>query len=565
MAHQALYRRYRSRRFAEVLGQDHVVLALRNAVRDGRVSHAYLFSGPRGTGKTSTARILAKALNCAALVDGEPCLVCESCIAIDAGTSYDLHELDAASNNGVDAMRDLITKAALGSPGRTKVYILDEVHMLTTGASNSLLKTLEEPPGHVVFVLATTDPHKVLETIRSRTQHLEFHLLPADVLEAHVRHIVEDAGLDVGPDGIAHALRVGGGSARDTLSALEQVAAAGGLVDRIEALDDLVEALVERDTGRALVAVNDAVSSGRDPRVLSETLLGQLRDVFLAAMKAGLDHLPDAERSRVSAIAERLERPFITRALEVLGEALVDMRQAPDPRISLEVALVRLTHPDADNSPAALLERIERLERRVSRAGSAAPTSAPPDSGPTSGSRPALGAVRQPKPAATLEPPAPQAPVLVPPPSPPAPAPPTSFADLPTRDQLTLAWSDAILGKLPGPARARYAAGRFTAVEDGHAVFALPNAIHTSRCEEYRAHVEDAMAAHFGRPVPLQLTVDPGSSAPPVVAGSPAPADDSVDEAIDPAELRDAPPDNRTGLDRLAEAFPGAELVERED
>ena len=153
--------------------------ALSNAVREDRVGHAYLFSGPRGTGKTSTARILAKALNCTNLADGEPCCECDSCQSIEAGTSYDLLELDAASNNGVDAMRDLIGKAALGSPGRTKVYILDEVHMLSTGASNALLKTLEEPPGHVVFVLATTDPHKVLPTIRSRTQHFELHLLPA--------------------------------------------------------------------------------------------------------------------------------------------------------------------------------------------------------------------------------------------------------------------------------------------------------------------------------------------------------------------------------------------------
>ena len=161
----------------EVRGQDHVVLALRNAVRDGRVAHAYLFSGPRGTGKTTTARMLAKALNCTDLHDGEPCGVCASCVEIAKGTSLDVHELDAASNNGVEAMRDLVARAALGTPGRQKVYIVDEVHMLSTPASNALLKTLEEPPAHVVFVLATTDPQKVLPTIRSRTQHFEFRLL----------------------------------------------------------------------------------------------------------------------------------------------------------------------------------------------------------------------------------------------------------------------------------------------------------------------------------------------------------------------------------------------------
>ena len=186
VAHQSLYRRYRSQKFSELRGQAHITTALRTAVAEGRQSHAYLFSGPRGTGKTSTARILAKALNCDNLVDGEPCGTCESCVAIEQGKSFDLHELDAASHNKVDDIRDLISKVHLGSPGRTKVYILDEVHMLSAGAENALLKTLEEPPEHVVFVLATTEPHKVVPTIRSRTQHFEFHLLPADELADHV-------------------------------------------------------------------------------------------------------------------------------------------------------------------------------------------------------------------------------------------------------------------------------------------------------------------------------------------------------------------------------------------
>src|SRR6266508_2368940 len=220
MAHQSLYRRYRPRRFGELRGQDHVVRVLRNAVRDDRVGHAYLFSGPRGTGKTSAARILAKVLNCERPVDGEPCCECPSCLAVEAGTSYDVHELDAASNNGVDAMRDLIDKASLGTPGRSKVYILDEVHMLSKAAEAALLKTLEEPPPHVVFVLATTDPQKISPTIKSRTQHLDFRLLPAEVLAEHVRYVIADAGLDV-PDAVVDAVvRQGAGSARDTLSAL---------------------------------------------------------------------------------------------------------------------------------------------------------------------------------------------------------------------------------------------------------------------------------------------------------------------------------------------------------
>src|SRR4051794_24587764 len=288
MSYQPLSRRSRPRRFAEVRGQDHIVTALRNAVREGRVGHAYLLSGPRGTGKTTTARILAKVLNCEDVIDGEPCGVCASCTGIEQGTSFDVFELDAASNNGVEAIRTLIEKAQLGSPGRTKVYILDEVHMLSTAASNALLKTLEEPPDHVVFVLATTDPQKVLATIKSRTQHFDLHLLPAADLEALVDDVVKDAGLDLSPEGRDHVLRVGGGSARDTLSALDQVVAAGGVPDDVSVLDELVEALCERDTGRALTAVDAAIATGRTPRILGENLVGRLRDVFLAAVRADL-------------------------------------------------------------------------------------------------------------------------------------------------------------------------------------------------------------------------------------------------------------------------------------
>src|SRR4051812_27689082 len=228
MSYQSLYRRFRPRRFGDIRGQDHIVTALKNSVRDDRVGHAYLFSGPRGTGKTTSARVLAKVLNCAAPVDGEPCLECASCLSIEAGTSFDVHELDAASNNKVDDIRDLIERVAFATPGRTKLYILDEVHMLTASASAALLKTLEEPPPGVVFVLATTDPQKVIPTIRSRTQQFELHLLPAGALTGDVGFLVEEAGPDVTPPAIHHPLRAGAGSTRRAPSAPRQGVAPGG-------------------------------------------------------------------------------------------------------------------------------------------------------------------------------------------------------------------------------------------------------------------------------------------------------------------------------------------------
>ena len=696
MAYQSLYRRYRPQKFAEVRGQDHLVRALRNAVVEGRVGHAYLFSGPRGTGKTSTARILAKVLNCEQPVDGEPCGVCDSCQAIEHGSSFDVFELDAASNNGVDAIRSLIERAQLGSPGRTKVYILDEVHMLSTAASNALLKTLEEPPDHVVFVLATTDPQKVLPTIKSRTQHFEVHLLSAEELQALAEYIVQDAGLEVSAEAIDYVVRAGAGSARDMESALDQVAAAGGIPDDGDALDDLVEALCERDTGRALLAVDNALDTGRTPRVLGENLIARLRDVFLASMKSDLSRLPERDRERVMSQAERLGPATATRALEVLGEAFVSIADAPDQRIPLEVALVRLTKPEADHSLASVVERLERLERggfaggargpasgvptpvaghahphveaaeRDDEAAAHAPAGDPaalvdalggapdadpgfddaadltpapdlePGQGPAHLARQQLAAKRQgqggaprkapakaaaapaaasappprrgpaPRPAAGADPgPAPVAPAPTPaasaptpaarapasteqaaadvgtasessstaPSAPSAPAPPaappaTASAPggaFPSVGALSDAWAATILDGLSQRVKSRYRAGRFLSAGDGVAQYGLPNAIHANRCEEGRPEVEAALAAHFGMPIALTIVVD-GDASPPAVPGRPAPRPDhDPDEAVDMSELVDADATATSSIDRIAEVFPGVEVVEIPD
>ena len=378
--YQALYRRYRPQRFSAVLGQEHVTRALRNAVQEGKVAHAYLFSGPRGTGKTSTARILAMALNCEAPVGGEPDGTCASCLSIRSGSSMDVFELDAASNRKLDEMRDLLSRVALGSPGRWKVYIVDEVHQLTSDAASALLKTLEEPPRHVVFVLATTDPQKVLPTILSRTQHFEFRLLDGDLLTDLLGDINRDAGLGLSSDAVRLAVRRGRGSARDAESALEQLAAAGGGEDDSSSLVDLVAALGEHDTARTLQAVAGGIAAGKDARRLGNDLLEYLRNSFLAVQAPSLVLLPGITVEKLADSARHMTLPALVRAMEMVGQALVDMRDAVDPRVTLEVALIRLSSPAVDASPGALLERIERLERAMAEKG--APPSARPGGTP---------------------------------------------------------------------------------------------------------------------------------------------------------------------------------------
>lgn len=365
MATQSLYRRFRPRKFSELYGQEHIVRALRNAVINGREGQAYLFSGPRGTGKTTTARILAKVLNCANPVDGEPCCECDSCKAVEHGTSYDVLELDAASNNGINEIRDIIDAAALTSPGRHRVFILDEVHMLSRGAEAALLKTLEEPPDQVVFVLATTDPQKISETIRSRVQHLQFHLLPVDELEKYVRFVIEKAELDVDDESIAMVLRQGGGSARDTLSALELVASGGGEPEGPQFTEEIIRGIIERDHGAALAAVARAMQQGRDAHTYAQDIVRTMRDCFLTIMSPELVQLPANRIAELNEWARELGTQRIVKIMETLGTTMVDMRHAPDARLLLEVAVVQLSSPAFDQSQDGVLARLSQLEEAV--------------------------------------------------------------------------------------------------------------------------------------------------------------------------------------------------------
>ena len=365
MVYQSLYRRFRPQSFSEVVGQDHLVAALRNAVIEERVGHAYLLSGPRGTGKTSTARILAKALNCLEPPgNGEPCGGCESCVAFESGSSMDLVELDAASNNNVANIREITANAALGSPGKRKIYLLDEVHMLTTAASNALLKTLEEPPEHVIFILATTDPQKVLPTIRSRTQHVELTLVPARILCDHVRDFAVRAELQIDSTVGDYVVERGAGSVRDTLSALDQVVTAGGIPETRGSVDALVEAIANQDLTEALTAIATTIEAGVDPKDLAYRATRKLRDVFLAGAGVNSGRISEAELPALADLASRMTRAMNVRALELLGRVLVDMRQSPDPQLVLDLAMVRLfaapiqtgTAPDTSQGSTARRE-----------------------------------------------------------------------------------------------------------------------------------------------------------------------------------------------------------------
>ena len=543
MAYQSLYRRYRSGRFNELVGQEHVVTALKNAIAENRVGHAYLFSGPRGTGKTSTARILGKALNCTSLeADGEPCCKCDSCISFAEGSSYDLHELDAASNNGVEAIRDLISKVALGSPGRTKVYILDEVHMLTSGAENALLKTLEEPPSHVVFVLATTEPQKVVSTIRSRTQHFEFELIPANLLGQHLRWVANDSGLNVTDEMIDYVLRVGGGSARDALSALEQTLARGGTPDDDTAVEEVLDGIVLGDPSVVISGLSKAIQSGRPPRVIGEILIDRLRNAFLTAMGNSPDHLSDHQTEMSKNLSERMPLATITRSLETIGSALVGMRQSPDPRIDLEVAVLKLSHPKLQTDSNMVLSRLDKIEHQLQVLGGSTASESPT---PEKIDHSSANEDTSPSPIEEV----------------------SSIEALEPVEDGILSLSEVesiwpeIKKNLSGKAKARFSGGRFISIEGGEVVFALPNEIHRDRCAECLSEVEESISKKLHRKTNIHLIVESGGQETVPQEKTQTLSAVSSDEDIDVDSLENADATAGDGLSLVVDSFPGAKIV----
>ena len=381
----ALYRKYRPSIFADVIGQEHVTTPLSNALESGKIHHAYLFSGPRGCGKTSSARIMARSLNCEKGPTPAPCGPCQSCkdLVANGPGSLDVIELDAATHGLVDDARDLRDKAFFAPvQSRYKIYIIDEAHQLGPGAANALLKVVEEPPAHVLFIFATTEPDKLISTIRSRTHHYPFRLVPPAILSAHLEKICEQEGIKVAKGVIPLVVRSSGGSVRDALSVLGQLLAGAGsdgvtyeiavaLLGFTDTalLDEAIDALAARDSASLFNTVDKVVESGADPKRFAQDLLERLRDLIIVEASdqnnsAILNELPQDQLDRIRAQAKLIGVATLIRAADILAQGLTSMRGATPPRLILELICGRILLPAADD--AALLARVEKLERLLS-------------------------------------------------------------------------------------------------------------------------------------------------------------------------------------------------------
>ena len=386
--YQVLYRKWRPQTFSDVVGQPHVTASLSGAVKNGRLSHAYLFTGSRGTGKTSCAKILAKAVNCEHPVNGNPCNACDTCRGIDNGSILDVIEIDAASNNGVDNIRDLREEANYTpTAAKYRVYIIDEVHMLSTGAFNALLKTLEEPPEHVKFILATTEVHKLPSTILSRCQRFDFKRIEPQDIAARLLYVANEEGIALTEDGARLIARIADGAMRDALSLLDRCAAYGGEITEAvvsdaaglagrEYLFALTEAVAARDSAKTLSLLNDLYNNACNMERLLADLLSHFRNMMLARSVPNYKDLivcPQAELETIAVQAQSFTLARILSAMDMLNETAVRLKAGANGRTAVEMALLRLADPQLDTDIAALTARVAELERRLNTGAFQAP------------------------------------------------------------------------------------------------------------------------------------------------------------------------------------------------
>jgi len=528
----ALYRKYRPSTFAEVIGQEHVTVPLSNALASGSIHHAYLFSGPRGCGKTSSARIMARSLNCEKGPTPTPCGTCQSCTDLVANGpgSIDVMELDAATHGLVDDARDLRDKAFF-SPvsSRYKIYIIDEAHQLGPGAANALLKVVEEPPPHVIFIFATTEPDKLISTIRSRTHHYPFRLVPPGILATHLESICEQEGIKVAKGVIPLVVRSSGGSVRDALSVLGQLlagAGADGVTYEIAVqllgftdgalLDEAIDALAARDSTTIFNTIDRVIESGLDPRRFTQDFLERLRDlIIVGAVKDKASHVlrdfPEDQLERMQAQANLIGAATLIRAADITSLGLTEMRGATAPRLILELICGRILLPASDDS--ALLSRIERLERGVNLVTHSAPVVEEKPAAAAPKSKPVVES----KPVAQTPPEKPAPVVQAPAPTPtPAPAQPVGPVDISALRRL---WPE-VIENVKKRRRLTWsllsASAQVLAVDDKSITVGIVNA--GARDSFVRSGSEEILAGAFqdvtGLVRKIEVIVDPSISAP---------------------------------------------------